>query len=176
MVFIFEYYSSFTRVSASIWVQHLRTVTYICKQLEALNLNNCFHQIYLCNHPHHHNANVMIYIVHYHNETLQESNSGVLQQITHSVIHMPALSYNFFSYYFWEDNGFCYYVIFLPSIDSPFLNHYQHKWQPRKKRKLYHMNTIIEGRSWVQFQMRSLNFSIDLILPVALWSWGLLSL
>jgi hypothetical protein len=49
-------------------------------------LDSCVHQTCPCNHPHHRNAIVMIYIAHYHNGTVQECNSDVLQE-TASVIY-----------------------------------------------------------------------------------------
>jgi hypothetical protein len=51
----------------------------------------------------------------------------------------------------------------------------QHTNTPRGS--VFGWNTMLHaGRSWIRFPMRSLDFSIDLILPAALWPWGQLSL
>jgi hypothetical protein len=38
------------------------------------------------------------------------------------------------------------------------------------------LSTLQAGRSRVRFSIRSLDFSLDLILPAALWPWGRLGL
>ena len=37
-------------------------------------------------------------------------------------------------------------------------------------------STVVNGRSLVRFQMVSMEFFIDIILPITLWPWGRLSL